>query len=203
MTVKNQEVHKGITKTLPYSVGWVDFCTRASAFWQYFSVKMSGFALVFSPCNQSRSELNPSLVVRFFKHLMYKRFHYLSKLNPCVKLQINRMSHMRCYNFSSNVYTTAQHHIFFQKHFEDKRYVQYHIKKYRVMCFKLQRLSWKDTDNMCKSRHLCLPIFSKRSQMDELVAIIKFTWTLPPIEALFIGLTVNNLVSSIFYFAFL
>ena len=68
--------------------------------------------------------------------------------------------------------------------------INYVTKEYMV--------SWNTASKWCRSINAYLPDFSSREELDELLALLKLLFGIPPLEGTFIGIKVNKSVS--FYF---
>ena len=51
--------------------------------------------------------------------------------------------------------------------------------------------SWRDASQLCKSIGGSLPIIRNRNELDEIIAFLKMSEAMPPVEGLYIGLTRN------------
>ena len=53
-------------------------------------------------------------------------------------------------------------------------------------------ISWTNASKLCKEAGGYLPHFSDREELEELVALLKLSETIPPVEGLFLGLRLNG-----------
>ena len=56
-------------------------------------------------------------------------------------------------------------------------------------------ISWREASELCRDIGGYLPYFTSREELDELLALLKLSPDIHPIEALYIGLTTNPLVT--------
>ena len=52
--------------------------------------------------------------------------------------------------------------------------------------------SWVEADKLCRDAGGTLPYFFSRDELYEFLTLIKFTEKLDPLQAVYIGLTLNN-----------
>ena len=52
--------------------------------------------------------------------------------------------------------------------------------------------SWTQASELCKKAGAYLPYFTNREDLEELLAMLKLSQDMPPIEAIFIGLRFNG-----------
>ena len=57
---------------------------------------------------------------------------------------------------------------------------------------KLKKVSWNEASEMCTDMGGYLPFFTFKKDLDELIALLKLSQAIPPIQALFIGLQFNG-----------
>ena len=57
---------------------------------------------------------------------------------------------------------------------------------------KQEKISWNDADQECRKMNAYLPYFTSRADLDKFITLIKFSFKLPIIEAIFIGLVYNE-----------
>ena len=60
-------------------------------------------------------------------------------------------------------------------------------------------ISWSEASELCREVDGYLPYFTSRKELDELLAFLKLSPEIHPIEALYIGLTSNPLVKQSFF----
>ena len=117
------------------------------------------------------SSLKVFIIWTFDKYEKYKHFFY-QKTTECLESTMPRGSNI-CLNISS------------------KNNRQYFTILNFLTLNKLRKVSWNEASEICRDMGGYLPFFTFKKQLDELVALLKLSQAVPPIQELFIGLQYN------------
>ena len=126
------------------------------------------------------SSLKVFIIWTFDKYKEYKHFFY-QKATECLESAKPKSSNI-CLNISSR---------------NNRKY--FTIFNFLALN-KLREVSWNEASEMCKGIGGYLPFFTFKKDLDELIAFLKLSQAIPPIQALFIGLQFNaHMVSFLAY----
>ena len=177
--------------------------------WESCSVKINKPKIISLPVWQqleavlfvdSETELFATVTSQLLTHLYAQYTHF--QQNPLNCPLLAQSNFQRCYNFSADIFHTEYDFIIFE---EDIQYTVCHDYGYEggyiftdslKFQFKEDNLySWQEAAAICSNITGQLPFFTSRHDLQTLIALIKLTSYLPPIEASFVGLKQNKVIN--------
>ena len=128
----------------------------------------------------------PKLNVRWIPNQLNKyRDNKHNNPHKCLRLQqMHMMNETYCLNFSSS--STKQHYYV---------YITLHPGKAQDMFFEsnedrnIKKYSWNSASSLCQHMGGFLPIIRSKLELDEFIALIRFSEYIPPQDQVFIGLS--------------
>ena len=97
--------------------------------------------------------------------------------HPCIEKFSTSLIYDKCLNLSAVKSNDYMHYVLFTKILERKKSI---LK------------SWEEASQICKETGGRLPYFTSREELEELIALLKLSRVIKPIEAMFIGLSFNT-----------